>query len=653
MVDLNKIVLIFSLLIVGLPAMSFLLLLFLQRLMPKKGSVLATVLVGISLLLSFYVLFAVLGVGNFAYSFAWYTWGNLQVSFGLNIDELAALMLVVVSAVSFLVHLYSIGYMHGDKRFGWYFALLSLFSAAMLGLVIADNYLQMYIFWELVGLCSYLLIGFWFEKKSASDAAKKAFIVTRLGDVGFGLGIILLFTSTGSFAFNDVFKAAEGLTPYILTVSTLLLFCGAVGKSAQFPLHVWLPDAMEGPTPVSALIHAATMVAAGVYLVARSFPLFVLSDTSMNVVMWTGAFTALLAATMAVVMTDIKKILAYSTISQLGYMMAALGAGGYFAGTFHLMTHAFFKALLFLGSGSIIHAVGTQEITEMGGLQKKMKITTITFILGALSIAGFPLFSGFWSKDEILVDVFNKNMFVFVILAFTAFLTAFYMFRLVFLTFFGKPSDKVGHAHESPRVMSIPLVVLAFFAVAVGFIGSPLLPEGFRFATLFSPANFEAHHTTLNYMVMLISVVLGLCGIALAYGMYGANRIPRNWFARFIMPYYWLLKNKYYLDEIYMKGIVRPVLWIADIVFVFDQRVIDWIVNMFGKLTALFSKAIGVFDLSGVDGAVNWIARITMKGGIQARKAQTGYTLNYALVFFVVVTVMIIWVLVMGGLNAG
>ncbi|MCL5987173.1 MAG: NADH-quinone oxidoreductase subunit L [Actinobacteria bacterium] len=653
MVDLNKIVLIFTVAIVGLPALSFLLLLLLRRFMPKKGSVLATTLVGISLLLSFFILFAVLSTGNFAYRFAWYVWGNLNVSFGLNIDELTALMLVVVSAISFLVHLYSIGYMHGDKRFGWYFAVLSLFSSAMLGLVVADNYLQMYIFWELVGLCSYLLIGFWFEKKSASDAAKKAFIVTRLGDVGFGLGVILLFTSTGSFAFSEIFRAAEGLAPHMITASALLIFCGAVGKSAQFPLHVWLPDAMEGPTPVSALIHAATMVAAGVYLVARSFPLFELSKVSMSVVLWIGAFTALLAATMAVVMTDIKKVLAYSTISQLGYMMAALGAGGYFAGVFHLMTNAFFKALLFLGSGSVIHAIGTQEITEMGGLGKKMKTTAITFVLGSLSIAGFPLFSGFWSKDEVLVDVFNNNLFAFIILAFTAFLTAFYMFKLVFLTFFGKSSDKTDHAHESPRVMRIPLIVLAIFAVAVGFIGSPLLPEGFRFAVLFSPNSFEAHHTTLNYLVMIISVVLGLGGIALAYGMYGANRIQRDWLSRFIMPYYRLLKNKYYLDEIYMRGIVRPVLWIADVVFAFDQKVIDWIVNMFGKLTIVISKAIGVFDLSGVDGAVNWIGKITMGSGMRARKVQTGYALNYALIFFAVVTVMIIWILVVGGLYAG
>jgi NADH-quinone oxidoreductase subunit L len=410
---------------------------------------------------------------------------------------------------------------------------------------------------------------------------------------------------------------------------------------------------MEGPTPVSALIHAATMVAAGVYLVARSFPLFELSKVSMNIVLWIGAFTALLAATMAVVMTDIKKVLAYSTISQLGYMMAALGAGGYFAGVFHLMTHAFFKALLFLGAGSVIHAIGTQEITEMGGLSRKMKVTAVTFTLGSLSIAGFPLFSGFWSKDEILVDVFNNNLFAFIILAFTAFLTAFYMFRLVFLTFFGKLSDKTGKVHESPRVMSIPLVVLAVFAVAVGFIGSPFLPQGFRFATLFSPGSFEVHHAPLNYLVMIISVVLGVGGIALAYGMYGANRIPRDWLSRFIMPYYRLLINKYYLDEIYVRGIVRPVVWLADMVFAFDQKVIDWIVNIFGKLTVVFSKAIGIFDLSGIDGMVNWIGKITMSSGIRARKAQTGYALNYALVFFAVVTVMIIWILVMGGLYAG
>ena len=398
----------------------------------------------------------------------------------------------------------------------------------MFGLVLADNYLQMYIFWELVGLCSYLLIGFWYEKQSVSDAAKKAFLTTRVGDVGMMIGILLLFLTTGSLAFGEVFAkvAGGGIAPGILTAISILMFTGAVGKSAQFPLHVWLPDAMEGPTPVSALIHAATMVAAGVYLVGRSFPLFSASPQAMTVVAIVGAFTAIFAATIAVVQNDIKKILAYSTISQLGYMIFALGMGAYVAGLFHLMTHAFFKALLFLGAGSIIHATGTQDITEMGGLAKKMKTTTWTFVAGALSLSGFPLLAGFWSKDEILGFAFDTGQYVlFAVGAITAFLTAFYMFRLVFVVFGGKQSHAAEHAHESPKTMTIPLIVLAVLAIIAGYIGAPFISKEISFGE-FIKNGMHVKEVAFNFIPMIISVVVALSGILLAYLMYGKKVIP-------------------------------------------------------------------------------------------------------------------------------
>ncbi len=467
-----------------LPFIGFVIALLLRKRYGGFSSKLSTIILGICILLSFYTVYLVYTKGSFSIGMSWYITDKFSMSMGMLADGLAAMMLVVVSIVSFLVHLYSMGYMHGDSRFSLFFTFLQLFSASMFGLVLANNYLQMYIFWELVGLCSYLLIGFWYEKQSASDAAKKAFLTTRVGDVGMMIGMLLIFFTTGSFAFGDIFGMVEaGTIPAtILTASSILLFCGAVGKSAQFPLHVWLPDAMEGPTPVSALIHAATMVAAGVYLVGRSFPLFSASPQAMMTVAIIGVFTAIFAATIAVVQTDIKKILAYSTISQLGYMIFALGMGAYVAGLFHLMTHAFFKALLFLGAGSVIHATGTQEISEMGGLAKKMKVTTWTFVIGSLSLSGFPIFAGFWSKDEILGFAFDTGRYVFFAIgAFTAFLTAFYMFRLIFVVFAGKQSHASEHAHESPKTMTIPLVILSVLAVIAGYIGAPFVSGDYQY----------------------------------------------------------------------------------------------------------------------------------------------------------------------------
>jgi NADH-quinone oxidoreductase subunit L len=417
---------------------------------------------------------------NFKYhvSTPWMTiLDRFNVNIGVLVDNITAIMLVVVTLVSSLVHLFSVGYMHGDPKYNRFFAYLSIFSFSMLGLVLSESVFFLFIFWELVGLSSYLLIGFWFEKKSAADASKKAFITNRVGDFGFLAGILILFAYTGVFGFDEIFAsvAAGKLSGTMLTLAGVGLFCGAVGKSAQFPLHIWLPDAMEGPTPVSALIHAATMVAAGVYLVGRMYPVF--TPDALLVIAYTGTVTLFIAATIALAQNDIKKILAYSTVSQLGFMVCGLGVGGYSAGLAHLVTHAGFKACMFLGSGSVIHAVHSQDIFDMGELRKKMPITFVTFLIGTLSIAGVPFFSGFFSKDKILGDALAfamlnpKHYALFILPMFTAGLTAFYMFRLVFVTFFGHARDhhKFDHAHESPFTMAFPLIVLALLSFAYPF----------------------------------------------------------------------------------------------------------------------------------------------------------------------------------------
>jgi NADH-quinone oxidoreductase subunit L len=631
-----------------LPVIGFVVTLLLGGRFGKFSSRFATVVLGICMVLSFYGAYLVFTRGEFSIEKIWYVTGNIKITMGMLADGLSAMMLVVVTIVSFLVHLYSMGYMHGDRRYWLFFVELQLFSASMLGLVLAHNYLQMFICWELVGLCSYLLIGFWYEKKSASDAAKKAFLVTRIGDVGMLIGILLLFTTIGTLTFGGVFGAAEAglISPAMITAVTILLFLGAMGKSAQFPLHVWLPDAMEGPTPVSALIHAATMVAAGVYLVGRSFPLFSHSPQTMMVVAAIGAFTAIFAASIAVVQTDIKRVLAYSTISQLGYMILALGIGAYVAGMFHLMTHAFFKALLFLGSGSVIHAAGTQDIREMGGLGKKMKITTWTFVIGSLSLSGFPLLAGFWSKDEILGFAFSNGRYlIFAIGAFTAFLTAFYMFRLIFVVFYGKASKASEHAHESPKVMTIPLIILAVFAVIAGFVGTPFNPEKFSIAKFIS-GNMHIEHLEFDFIPMIISVAVGFAGILLAYLMYGRKVIPTDWLYRYIKPYHKLLVNKYYIDLAGSKVFIRPTIRFARLINWFDSRIIDGLVNLFGKVTMIISKGVHFFDTGIVDGIVNWTGRETYSSGKRLRLLQTGNISGYAIVMFAVLAVYIIYLII-------
>jgi NADH-quinone oxidoreductase subunit L len=527
-------------------------------------------------------------------------------------------MLIVVTTVSFLVQIYSRGYMvehgHIDAGYSRFFAELSFFTFSMLGVVLANNLLTLFIFWELVGLSSYLLIGFWYERPEAWIAAKKAFITTRVGDVGFLIGIIILWATTGTLQFDQLFQiAGTSVGPLfatgilgqpILFWACIGIFLGAVGKSGQFPLHVWLPDAMEGPTPVSALIHAATMVAAGVYLVARAFPLFEAVPLSLTIVSVIGGFTAIFAATMGLVNNDIKRILAFSTVSQLGYMFLALGAGGVAAGMFHLFTHAFFKALLFLCAGSVIHAVETNDIREMGGLRRAMPITFVTMGLGALSLSGFPLFAGFWSKDEILAqESHNGNIVLLVLALLTVFLTGFYAFRMYFLTFFGRYRGH-EHPHESSAWMTVPLIILAIPTVLVGFWGSSFLNGFQRFleGSSFQP---EPANITLDG----ISAILAIVGISVAWIMYGTpSTLPQRLGAVLDGRPYQILLHRYYIDELYMK-----------------------LIDVFALGT---STALSVFDRSVLDAAWNGVGSFLRDGGESLRLAQTGRLQNYGLLLF-------------------
>ncbi len=579
----------------------------------------------------------------------WFTipMGTYPLKFGYQVDQLTAFMLVVVTFIGWFIQLYSVGYMHGDLRYSRYFAFLSLFKASMLLLVLTDNLVGLYAAWELVGLCSYLLIGFWFEKPEAARAAKKAFIVTRVGDAGFAIGIFLTFAVTGALGFSEIFEIAAKSAPeakQLLTLAAIALFCGAIGKSAQFPLHIWLPDAMEGPTPVSALIHAATMVAAGVYMVGRLYPLFALQgfehNPALTVVAWIGGFTAFLAATIAVAQDDIKRVLAYSTISQLGYMLMGLGVGGFTAGLFHLVTHAFFKALLFLGSGSVIHAVHHNDMKRMGGLKDYMPVTFWTYLIGMGALAGVPPLAGFWSKDEILAAAFHHDKALFALGVVTAFLTAFYMTRQIGLVFFGELRDRHAHPHESPPVMTVPLMVLAFFAATVGFIG---IPGANLFERL---VHYEAApHHGFNPLVMGLSVLAALLGIGAGYRLYIATPIKtpqeeplrERWGVL-----YNFLANKWFLDwydpvkpqpgYYVAKGVIGlAILWRW-----FDLHIIDGIVNAIGYATAyIFATAYRWFDLYIVDGLVNFVGWLTGFVGNLLRRIQTGLVQHY---MFLVVT---------------
>ena len=667
-----------------------------------------------------------------AHTVNWISLGGVTFSMGFYLDSVTVIMLIVVTLVSSLVHIFSMGYMHGDPRYPRFFAYLSLFSFSMLFLVVSDNLLGIYIGWELVGLCSYLLIGFWFEKDSAANACKKAFLTTRVGDVGMFIGMMMLFTKFKTLSLygdGGIFTlAASQLTTgdmVWLSVAGVLIFCGAIGKSAQMPLHTWLPDVMEGPTPVSALIHAATMVAAGVYLTARMFP--ILTETSSLVIAYVGGITAIVAATIAIVRFDIKRVLAYSTISQLGYMMLAIGAGSYVAGLFHLTTHAFFKALLFLGSGSVIHAfhamhahghddehdhehsedaetehvLGSeippdQDMRNMGGLRHKMPITFITMLIATLSISGVPfIFSGFWSKDAILAGVLGRAMewssvhhyILFIMALSAAGITAFYMFRLIFMTFFGEPRNQEMHdmAHESPLSMTVPLLVLAFLSLPVvntlwfnaDYVEPPPQPHlhapthaqvapetktggaGLAFS-LFGvseavaaeeDAGHDTHaddghhgHGPAHTIAMVLSICVAGLGILLSWLFYHRRTLSAESVATTFRPVYNLFWHKYYFDEFYDGVLVALTVWKARLFAQFDGSVVDGIVNGVGVVTRdILAAFVGFFDNRVVDGLVNRVAKVTWAIGGRIRRIQTGAIQTY---LFVVLAGIVLLILV-------
>lgn len=561
--------------------------------------------------------------------FSWISAGKLSVPFSFLIDPLSSLFLLIITGIGFLIHLYSIGYMHDDEGFSRFFAYLNLFVFFMLLLVLGSNYLIMFVGWEGVGLCSYLLIGFWFKNTAYNNAAKKAFIMNRIGDLGFLLGIILIFVTFGSIAYDDVFEQAKHFIGdnSVITAIALLLFIGAMGKSAQLPLYTWLPDAMAGPTPVSALIHAATMVTAGIYMVSRSNILYTLSPFAMEVVAIVGVCTALFAATIGLAQNDIKKVLAYSTVSQLGYMFLALGVGAYTGAVFHVMTHAFFKALLFLGAGSVIHAMsGEQDIRKMGGLKKYIPITHLTFLLGTLAIVGFPGFSGFFSKDEILAHAFEHNKLLWFLGVLGAAMTTFYMFRLYFLTFKGTfrgTHEQEHHLHESPKTMTIPLIVLAVLSVVGGFIGIPEVLGGHHFLEEYLKPVFEEssfrliHHLSheTEYILMAIAITVMAVSLYYAYKTYVKNKmLPANE-GEELKPLHKLVYRKYLVDEIYETVFMRPLNFIGEVLHkVVDNQMVDGFVNGCGVA------------VKGVGGII--------------RKAQTGNIGFY--VFVMVISIVLI-----------
>ena len=689
-----------------------------------------------------------------AHTVNWISLGGVTFSMGFYLDSVTVIMLIVVTLVSSLVHIFSMGYMHGDPRYPRFFAYLSLFSFSMLFLVVSDNLLGLYIGWELVGLCSYLLIGFWFEKDSAANACKKAFLTTRVGDVGMFIGMMMLFTKFQTLSLygeSGIFAlAASELTTgdmVWLSIAGVLIFCGAIGKSAQMPLHTWLPDAMEGPTPVSALIHAATMVAAGVYLTARMFP--ILTETSSLVIAYVGGITALVAATIAIVRFDIKRVLAYSTISQLGYMMLAIGAGSYVAGLFHLTTHAFFKALLFLGSGSVIHAFHAmhahghdddhehsdndthahahehgdhdehahehgedhdsghvlgaeippdQDMRNMGGLRHKMPITFVTMLIATLSISGVPfIFSGFWSKDAILGGVLGRAMewnsvhhyILFIMALSAAGITAFYMFRLIFMTFFGEPRNQEMHdmAHESPLSMTVPLLILAVLSLPIvntlwfnaDYVKPPPQPHlhapthasvspdtktgrtGFALS-LFGvseavaaeeDAGHDTHgahaddghhgHGPAHTIAMVLSICVAGLGIFLSWLFYHRRTLSAESVATTFRPVYNLFWHKYYFDEFYDGVLVALTVWKARLFAQFDGSIVDGIVNGVGLVTRdILAAFVGLFDNRVVDGIVNRVAQVTWAVGGRIRHIQTGAIQTYLFVVLAGVVLLIL-----------
>jgi NADH-quinone oxidoreductase subunit L len=620
-----------------LPALIFFALALLGRLLRENAQYVAILGVTVSLVFSVFALLYVAGVipgggSPIEFSVNWIDLGaGGSFSMGVYIDGLAAVMLVVVCFVSLMIQLYSGGFMEGDPRFAWYYAVLNLFTASMLVLVLAPNFIELYVGWELVGLCSYLLIGHWYEKPSARDAALKAFIVTRIGDAALFIAIIIFWARTGTTSFEGISEAAQAgfIGGSLFTAAVVLVFVGAVGKSAQFPLHVWLPDAMEGPTPVSALIHAATMVAAGVYLVARTYDIFVQSEQAMLVVAYVGGFTALMAATMALVKKDIKRVVAYSTVSQLGYMMLGLGIGSYTAGIFHLYNHAFFKALLFLCAGSIIHAMDSYNLFDMGGLRRRMPITFWAMVIAGLSLAGIFPFAGFWSKDAIVASTYDEHYYVlFGMALLTVFLTAFYIFRAIFLAFTGEPrTDGARAAAESPGIMTGPMVILAFLSVVSGWVGIPEgsgIPVHDYFAEFVVPSEFaretlgiEPHPFSL--LMAAISVSAALVGIGLAYALYVQRPERAGELSRRFSGIYTFLDKGWYFDALYGATFVRAARYLGRLARGFDREIL-------------------------VGGLTGGVGRLVSGFGELLRRLQTGGVQNYAL--FILLSVLIIGVIV-------
>ena len=595
-------------LIPALSAIAFAVIVTVGRVLPRQGAFLAPLAALLGFALFWFVLIDLLGNENEAFSIAWLETGGKQLTWGMIIDPLSVIMLGMVTFVALGIQIYSWSYMAGDPRFAWYFAVHALFAAAMLALVLADNLLFLYIAWELVGMCSYLLIGFWYERRPAAEAAKKAFVTTRIGDVGLLIGLLLLFRETGTFEISAIFDQAGGLSQGVITASALLIFLGAMGKSAQFPLHTWLPDAMEGPTPVSALIHAATMVAAGVYLVARMFPLFEMSETAMLVVTSVGLLTALMAGTMSLVMTDLKRILAYSTVSHLGLMVMTLGAGGFVAAMFHLIVHAFAKAMLFLSAGSVSHGTGKLDVREMGGLARRMPLTALCFTVGAMALGGLPPLSGFFSKDEVLLAVWEGRHPVFLALALVAvFLSALYMARVLFRVFLGplKPGNET--AHESPPAMLAPMLVFALVSVTLGLLALPYSDAYQGLGSFLHLEGMEVHGFQFNLFLAAGSLALAVGAFALAWLTYVRGRISADRVAQRFGPLVRVWERAYYLDELYQWGIDRVVLATGKWVALFDRIVVN-------------------------DVGVNRTAQSIADSGQRLRYHVTGKLYNYALV---------------------
>ncbi len=681
-----------ALAILGLPLLSYVLIFFFGKKLPRQGDFIGVGFMGIAQLLAIRIFIAFWKIGDPSYrvekAFTWLDLGGFRIDAGILVDGMTAVMLMVVCIVSFLVHLYSVGYMHGDSRYDRFFAFLGFFTFSMMGVVLANNLFFLYVFWELVGLSSYLLIGFYFYKDSAANANKKAFLTNRVGDWGFWVGILVFFTVTGTLNYFELFAHVHAGTikGTLLGWAGVALFMGCVGKSAQMPLHIWLPDAMEGPTPVSALIHAATMVAAGVYMVARLAPLF--GADAMMVILYVGAITAFITSTIALVKTDIKRVLAFSTLSQLGYMVMALGAGDPTNAMFHLTTHAMFKALLFLAAGSVIHAVHSQEMPDMGGLRKKLPITFVTMLIGTLALSGVPFFAGFYSKDGILGSTLAFGMtsghyLPFILGITAAAITPFYMFRLIFMTFFGKPQiqEKYDHAHESPLSMTIPLMTLAVLSIiAAGWqtadkgwfakfaapydvtaisaefniegAGDQLVVHdehaqvGHDAETTVEVAHGEEHGSadahgaeahgehhdvahTAHVRAMVMSISMALLGITLSWWVYYRKKVNTAALQEKYHGAYTVLQHMYYFDELYHATVYPFTLWVASVCAAFDRIVIDGIVNGTGYLTRMVSWISGLIDNYFVDGAVNGVAAVFQGAGEGFRRIQTGRIQTY------------------------